>query len=353
MNTALLPASLESIRTAASLLREGELVGLPTETVYGLAADASNPYAVRKIFAAKGRPQDNPLIVHICDLSMLEDLTTRPPKLAYELAEAFWPGPMTMVLPKALTLPDEVTAGLDTVGIRFPSHEVAQAVIRESGLALAAPSANLSGSPSPTRASHVYHDLQGKIPFILDGGDCEVGLESTVIAVSEKGIRLLRPGGVTPEQLESFAPVEIDSGVLRQLNPSQKAASPGMKYRHYSPKAQVVIVDAPFEAFSSFVDARAGDGVVAMAFSEEAGRLSVPVIPFGDRGDLSSQAKTLFDCLRRCDEQGAKVVYVQCPEKDGVGLAVYNRLLRAAGFSIVDGEGRAVNWDENDPPPRA
>ncbi len=342
METQLLPASPENIALAAALLQRGEVVGLPTETVYGLAADALNPQAVRKIFAAKGRPQDNPLIVHICDLSMLKTLTCEPPKLAYQLAEAFWPGPMTMVLPKADCLPDEVTASLPTVGIRFPAHPAAQAVIRESGLPLAAPSANLSGSPSPTKASHVYNDLQGKIPLILDGGECSVGLESTVVAVREGAIRLLRPGGITVEQLSAFAPVEIDNGVLHQMDPTAKVASPGMKYKHYSPKADVVIVDAGFPDFVSFVNSRRADGVYAMAFDGEETMLKVPTLSFGAAGDLSSQAKVLFDSLRRCDELGAKTVYVRSPQKNGIGLAVYNRLLRAAGFTVVDKDGNPI-----------
>ena len=342
MNTQLLPASPESISLAADLLRQGQLIGLPTETVYGLAADALNPTAVQKIFAAKGRPQDNPLIVHICDLSMMETLTNNPPKLAYELAQAFWPGPMTMVLPKAACLSDEVTAGLDTVGIRFPSHPTAQAIIKESGLPLAAPSANLSGSPSPTKASHVYHDLQGKIPLIIDGGECAVGLESTVIAVKEDRIRLLRPGGITVEQLRAFAPVEIDNGVLHQLDAGTKVASPGMKYKHYSPKAKVVIVDAALPDFAAFVNGQSGDGVYAMVFDGEEALIQVPTLSFGALNDQSSQAKVLFDSLRRCDELGAKTVYVRSPQKDGIGLAVYNRLLRAAGFTVVDEDGNAA-----------
>lgn len=342
METQLLPASPESIARAASLLQEGELVGLPTETVYGLAADALNPTAVRKIFAAKGRPQDNPLIVHICGLAMMETLTSNPPKLAYELAKTFWPGPMTMVLPKAACLSDEVTAGLPTVGIRFPAHPAAQAIIRESGLPLAAPSANLSGSPSPTRASHVYDDLQGKIPLIIDGGECAVGLESTVIAVKDDRIRLLRPGGVTVEQLRAFAPVEIDNGVLHQLDAGTKVASPGMKYKHYSPKAKVIIVDASLTDFAEFVNARRENGVYAMVFDGEESLLQVPTLSFGVQNDQASQAKVLFDSLRRCDELGAETVYVRAPQKDGIGLAVYNRLLRAAGFTVVNKDGNPV-----------
>ena len=324
----------QDVSRAAEILQKGGLVGIPTETVYGLGANGFDPEAVAHIFQAKGRPQDNPLILHIPEPGWLERCCQDIPAAAWTLAERFWPGPMTMVLPKATCLSDEVTAGLPTVGIRFPAHPAAQAIIRESGLPLAAPSANLSGSPSPTRASHVYDDLQGKIPLIIDGGACAVGLESTVIAVMEDRIRLLRPGGITAEQLRAYAPVEIDDGVLHQLDEGTKAASPGMKYKHYSPKAKVIIVDAPLPDFASFVNARRENGVYAMVFDGEEALLQVPTLSFGVQDDQPSQAKVLFDSLRRCDELGAKTVYVRAPQKDGIGLAVYNRLLRAAAFRV-------------------
>ncbi len=317
------------------MLKSGELVGLPTETVYGLAADALNPTAVKKIFIAKGRPQDNPLIVHISDIDMIYSLTENPPALCFELASAFWPGPLTMVLPKAKTLSDEVTAGLDTVGIRFPSHKVAQDIITESKTPLAAPSANLSGSPSPTKAIHVFSDLDGKIPLIIDGGDSSVGVESTVIAVKENAIVLLRPGAVTVEELKAFAPVTIDKGVLQKVDEDKKVASPGMKYKHYSPKAEVIIIDSDFESFRKYIDENKNDGVFAMVFEGEEKSLSVPTVSFGIKEDDFSQARVLFDSLRECDKLGAKKVFVRSPKKDGVGLAVYNRLLRAAAFTVI------------------
>jgi len=310
-------------------------VGIPTETVYGLAADALNPEAVKKIFIAKGRPQDNPLIVHISDIDMINTLTENPPKLCFALAKAFWPGPLTMVLPKAKTLSNEVTASLDTVGIRFPSHKVAQDIIKASGTPLAAPSANLSGSPSPTKAIHVFSDLKDRIPLVIDGGDSSVGVESTVIAVKEEKITLLRPGAVTVEELERFAPVTIDKGVLQKVADNKKVASPGMKYKHYSPKAKVIIIDSDFEKFKNYIDENKADGVFAMVFEGEEKSLSVPTVSFGIIEDDSSQAKILFDSLRKCDELGAKVVFVRSPKKDGVGLAVYNRLLRAAAFTVI------------------
>ena len=241
--TALLPADDAGIEKAVSLLRQGELVGIPTETVYGLAANAWNPEAAKKIYAAKGRPSDNPLIVHIADLEMLKSLARVRPQLAYTLADAFWPGPLTMIFPKAKEVPDATTGGLDTIAVRMPSHPVAARLIRESGLPLAAPSANLSGLPSPTKAEHVFQDMNGRIPLILDGGECSVGVESTVIAVHEDGVRLLRPGGITVEMLSKYCAVTVDDGVLHQLKNGEKALSPGMKYKHYSPKANVIILD--------------------------------------------------------------------------------------------------------------
>lgn len=334
LETALLPVSPESLQRAAALLKAGQVVGMPTETVYGLAANAADPEAVARIFAAKGRPSDNPLIVHIAELSALSQLT-KPPALAYQLAEAFWPGAMTMVLPRRENVPDCVTAGLDTVGIRMPSHPAAAALIRESGLALAAPSGNRSGSPSPATAAQMLADMAGRIPMILDGGPCEVGVESTVILVREDSVRLLRPGGVTADDLRRICPVEVDDGVLHPLADGERAASPGMKYKHYAPAAEVTLVTGTAEAFAAFVTAHAAEGVAAMAAREELADLPCIQIPFGSQGDPESQARELFTALRRCDELGAKTVYVRCPPKRGIGLAVYNRLLRAAAFHEV------------------
>ncbi|MDF2568280.1 MAG: hypothetical protein K0R90_1736, partial [Oscillospiraceae bacterium] len=240
-DTKILKPTKENLLLCAKLLKDGELIGMPTETVYGLAANAFDGDAVKKIFKAKGRPQDNPLIVHISDISMLGSIAAKVPKLAHELAERFWPGPLTIILPKAAHIPLAVTAGLDTVAVRIPSHEVAKELIKCCEFPLAAPSANLSGSPSPTKAEHVFQDLQGRIPFVIDGGECEIGLESTVVTLSEDTIKILRPGGVTVHDLLQVTPnVHIDQSVLSQLEPNQKVSSPGMKYKHYSPKAKVV-----------------------------------------------------------------------------------------------------------------
>lgn len=333
MKTEVLQPDEQAIQKAAALLREGDLVGMPTETVYGLAANALNPAALLKIFKAKGRPQDNPLIVHISDLSMLDGLVSRLPTIAKSLAQAYWPGPLTMILPKGKQIPYEATAGLESVGIRFPSHPVAQKLIAAAGLPLAAPSANLSGKPSPTTAAHVYEDLNGKIPLILDGGECSVGLESTVIAVGEESVRLLRPGGITVEMLERFCPVEVDDAVCHQLKQGAVAASPGMKYKHYSPKAHVVILDGTLEQFCTYLSAHKQKNTYALVFDGEQQELGVPSLTYG--GNAQEQAKELFAALRKLDELGAGVVYARCPDRSGMGLAVYNRLIRAAGFEII------------------
>lgn len=337
--TQVLPPDEENIRLAAELLQQGEVVGIPTETVYGLGANAFDVDAVAKIFAAKGRPGDNPLIVHIASMDMLAPLTVDVPELAYRLAEKFWPGPMTMILPKSDRIPNEVSAGLSTVGIRFPSHPVAQRLIEAAGLPIAAPSGNLSGHPSPTTAGHMLHDMDTRIPMIIDGGACTVGLESTVILVKEDRVRLLRPGGVTVEMMEEICPVEIDDGVLHSVAENEKVASPGMKYRHYAPVAEVTIVEGSLPAFRAFVDSQKGEGVYAVVFNGEESDMSVPALSFGMEDQPEAQAHLLFDLLRQCDELGAKKVFVRSPDRHGIGLAVYNRLLRAAAFHIVKLEG--------------
>lgn len=337
MQTQLLDANEpQAIQTAARILKDGGLVGMPTETVYGLAANALDGAAVAKIFAAKGRPMDNPLIVHISDISQLDRLVQRVPESAKKLAERFWPGPLTMIMPKSDIIPDEVSAGLSTVAIRFPSHPVAKAVIDAAGLPLAAPSANLSGHPSPTTAAHVMNDLGGKIEAVLDGGACGVGVESTVITLATNPPRLLRPGGITLEQLRGvLGTVELDSAVLNPLAQGVKAASPGMKYKHYSPKANVIILDGSFSSYKEYVNRHNKEGTAALCYNGESEELSVPAVCYGGENDCSEQARELFDALRRLDEINAKTVYARCPEPKGVGLAVYNRLIRAAGFEVI------------------
>lgn len=334
--TNILPPTKEALRLAAGALRRGELVGMPTETVYGLAANAYDPSAVEKIFLAKGRPQDNPLIVHIADLASLDGIASGIGKTAELLASRFWPGPFTMILPKSEKIPDCVTAGLDSVAVRMPSHPVAAALIRESGLPLAAPSANLSGRPSTTEARHVYDDLHGKIPYIIDGGSCDIGVESTVVKVMDNKVLLLRPGAVTVENMRELGiEIEIARAVETPLKEGETALSPGMKYKHYAPKAKVVIVDGPIERFASYVRLHSDGHTYALVFEGEEASIPVPTLSFGHSDNSLEQASHLFTALRAADEKGASCVYCRCPSKQGVGLAVYNRLLRAAGFEVV------------------
>ena len=328
----------ENIARAAKLLRRGELVGMPTETVYGLAANALDEKAVAKIFAAKGRPMDNPLIVHIAQKEQLSQIVREITPTVEKLMEAFWPGPLTMVLPRRPEISDAVTAGLDTVAVRLPSHPVARKLIQEAGVPLAAPSANTSGKPSPTRAGHVFHDLKGRLPCILDGGSCQVGLESTVIAVGENSARILRPGRITVgDLLKVVEEVQVDDGVFTKLEGSRKVASPGMKYKHYAPSAHVVMVDGSITQFCDYVRTHAQEGTAVLVFDREKSLFDLPVFTYGSFADQQSQASRLFDALRQIDETpGIRTVYARAPFPDEVGMAVYNRLLRACGFEVVD-----------------
>ena len=338
MQTQVLPINEQSIALAAGLLRRGELVALPTETVYGIAADARNGAAVEKIFAAKGRPQDNPLIVHICGMEMLDGIVAEVPPRARKLAAAYWPGPLTMVLPRGPEVSGVTCAGLDTVGVRMPSHPVVQAVIRASGVAFAAPSANLSGKPSPTTAQDVWTDMQGRLPLILDGGPCAVGVESTVVSVAGEKPVLFRPGYITLEDLERALgeEVELSPAILEKLAEGEVARSPGMKYKHYAPKADITILDGTFEQFKAYVEAHAGQDPACLCFTGEGAKLApFPCVEYGREGDGADQSKHIFRSLRALDEQGDRVVYARCPRKDGVSMAVYNRLIRAAAFRVV------------------
>ena len=279
----------EDIKKVASILRDGGVAAIPTETVYGLAGNALKGQCVRKIYEAKGRPSDNPLIVHISDISQWAPLVKHIPESAMALAEKFWPGPLTIILPKSELIPDEICGGLSTVAVRMPSDEIARAIITECGFPLAAPSANTSGKPSPTCAQHVKEDLDGKIEVIVDSGECSVGIESTVITLATDIPRLLRPGGITPEML-----------------------------------TEVLGEDT------------AEEGDVALCFEEEVSDLNIRCITYGRKDDPSSQAKNIFDALRKVDSEKAKTVFARFPESDGIGLAVFNRLVRAAAFNIIE-----------------
>lgn len=337
MKTQVLPVTEESIQLASQLLRQGELVALPTETVYGIAADARNGEAVHKIFEAKGRPQDNPLIVHIFGMEMLKGVVSEVPARAHKLAAAFWPGPLTMVMPRGPEVSDVTCAGLDTVGVRMPSHPVVQAVIRASGVAFAAPSANLSGKPSPTNAQDTLADMDGRLPLILDGGESTVGVESTVVSVVGEHPMLLRPGYITKEQMEAVLGEEVlvSPAILEKLKDGEVARSPGMKYKHYAPKAQVTILRGDFAAYRAFLEQHQEEGVWALCFDGEGAQLPVPYIEYGKNHDGVTQAHHLFTALRDLDRHGARIVYARCPEQDGVSMAVYNRLIRAAAFRVV------------------
>lgn len=322
-----------ALTKAAELLRRGEVVGIPTETVYGLAANAFDKYAVKKIFIAKGRPSDNPLIVHICDISELSALVTEIPEKVRLMAKRFWPGPLTMIMKKSERISDTVSGGLDTVAVRMPKSECARAIIKACGVPLAAPSANLSGSPSPTNAKYVFDDMDGRIPLIIDGGSCEIGVESTVISFAEDPPRLLRPGGVTLEEMTALiGEITVDKAVLDRLQEGAKAASPGMKYKHYAPKADITLIKSDFAKFKRLIESESG--VTALCFDGEGERLNCPFVEYGDETDGYSQSARLFDALRELDETGAEKVYARCPDTRGMGLAVYNRLIRACGFKI-------------------
>ena len=323
---------LQDVPAVAQYLKNGQVVGMPTETVYGLAANALNSEAVAKIFEAKNRPMDNPLIVHIAELDQLLELTEEVPFTAIQLANAFWPGPLTMVFRRSLAVPNEVTAGGNTVAVRMPSHPLALALIKECGFPLAAPSANRSGSPSPTTATHVMDDMKGLIPAVLDGGACSVGVESTVLSLADGNPRLLRPGGVTKEQIEAIiGTVEVDPSVLENVH-LEKVSSPGMKYKHYAPKAKVILLRGEGERFSQFVNGQSQEGVAALCFDEDEKNLHVPVLSLGSLQNPKAWMQRLFSQLRKADEMGVSVVYAHCPPKEGEGLAVYNRLIRAAAF---------------------
>lgn len=342
MQTEILPAlsgenelNTAAVDRAAALLQAGEVVGIPTETVYGLAANALDEQAVAEIFRAKGRPQDNPLIVHISAFAQIGELVSEIPEAVKKLADAFWPGPLTVILPKSNKIPDAVSAGLPSVAVRMPSHPVARAVIARAGVPLAAPSANLSGSPSPTNAKYVFDDMQGRIPLILDGGSSAVGVESTVITLCTEVPRVLRPGGVTVEQLRAvLGEVQVDDAVLHQLKAGETAASPGMKYKHYAPRAEITVVRGTLAQFQSFVASKEKDAFVLCFAGEE--KYFPHTVTYGAAENDSEQANRLFDALRELDEQGAKTVYARCPSLSGVGLAVYNRLIRAAGFHLIE-----------------
>lgn len=333
METKLFGTSEYDIAEAGKMIADGKLVAFPTETVYGLGANALNEEAVRNIYLAKGRPSDNPLIVHIAEKEDIVPLVKEVTPKAKALIDAFFPAPLTIILNKSDKVGKVVSGGLDTVAVRMPKNEIARKLIKASGCPIAAPSANTSGLPSPTRVKYVIDDMMGKIDGIIDGGDCEYGVESTVITLATDVPTLLRPGAITKEMIEAvIGEITVAPAVLEGMKNDEVAASPGMKYKHYAPKAKVVIVNADKNEYEKFVNAQ--KGAFALCFDDD--EVTIPKVTFGRENDDLSQAKELFDALRELDEMGAKKVYARIPHKDGVGMAVYNRLIRAAAFCIID-----------------
>jgi L-threonylcarbamoyladenylate synthase len=330
----------KDIEAAAAILRAGGLVGIPTETVYGLGANGLDPAAVRRIFEAKGRPQDNPLILHIPDPSWLERYCRDVPAAARRLAEQFWPGPLTMILPRRALVPDEVTCGLETVGVRCPDHPVTLAIIRAAGVPVAAPSGNRSGRPSPTCARHMLEDMEGRIQAVVDGGPCGVGVESTIVDLTLPVPRLLRPGGLPLEALEAvLGRVDVDRAVTAPLSPGEKPRAPGMKYRHYAPQAPVTVVTGDGAATAAYIRRQAGANTGVICFGEYRDRFpGCTVRSIGPAGDRGEQARRVFDALRSFDGTSVTAIFAQCPGEEGLGLAVANRLKKAAGFQIVAAE---------------
>ncbi len=325
---------------AAQILRQGGLVGLPTETVYGLGADALEPAAVKRIFAAKGRPQDNPLILHIAQPGDMERYCAAIPDLAWRLAEAFWPGPLTMVLPAAQIVPRTTTGGLDTVAIRCPQVEATREIIRLAETPIAAPSANISGKPSTTTAQHVYHDMEGKIEAIVDGGPCRVGVESTIVDLTGPQPRLLRPGGITPEQLRPLVgKLVVDRAVTGQISDDTIVRAPGMKYRHYAPAAEVIVVAGSRQGAAAYIRRHFAPGCAVLCFAEELALYAgCNPTAYGWEAEPASLSAGLFAALRTLDKQTVTRIYARCPEGGGIAYAVQNRLRKSAGFRVVDGD---------------
>lgn len=327
----------ENIEKAAKIIADGGLVVMPTETVYGLGANALDKDAVTNIFKAKGRPMDNPLIVHLAKAEDAEKYAVTS-ELYYKLAKKFMPGPLTIILPKKDIIPLEVTCGLDTVALRVPSNEIAHRLIERSGCPIAAPSANLSGKPSPTTFEHAYEDMNGRVDAIIDGGKCDVGVESTVIIIKGNSAEILRPGYVTYEDLTELVPDITVNEAVKQQCTSARPASPGMKYRHYAPSSPVYLVDgADRDIIEFFQTKQQTEKCGILCFDEDLEHLFPKnTLTFGGHFEEEKQAHELFDMLRRFDSMNVEAIYARLPSDKGVGLAVYNRLIRAAGFSIIN-----------------
>jgi L-threonylcarbamoyladenylate synthase len=316
------------IEKAVSFLRRGEIIAIPTETVYGLAADASDAHAAAKIFKAKNRPADNPLIVHVESIEKWPPLVESIPEKAWILAEKFWPGPLTIILKKTEKIPKIVTAQLDYVAVRIPGSDLTRKIISAFGRPIAAPSANLAGKPSPTCIEHVLNDLNGKISAVIDGGCCTVGVESTVVDMSGKRARLLRPGIITPEEISETIKEEILTEDLNRAVPGKAVRSPGMKYKHYAPETKMILINLNKEKFAEFVNSKYNCG--ALCFDEDKKFIKIPVITYGRENCPEEQLRNLFSALRKIDSLGVETVYVRQPPETGMNLAIFNRLSRAA-----------------------
>ena len=330
----------ETAGIAANLIKSGELVAIPTETVYGLGANGLSETAVAKIFEAKGRPQDNPLILHLADAAEMANYCENIPESAWLLAEKFWPGPLTMVLPAKSIVPRRTTGGLDTVAVRCPDSPITREIIRLAGVPLAAPSANISGKPSTTTAEHVRHDHDGRIAAIVDGGACRVGVESTIVDLTGPQPRLLRPGGITPEQLvEILGELTVDKAVTAQIDKDAVVKAPGMKYKHYAPACAVLIVSGSRAAAANYIHAHFEAGDRVLCFEEELCLYEdCAPLAYGKEADVNTLSAGLFAALRELDDPKVKRVFARCPVGGGVAYAVQNRLKKAAGFQIINPE---------------
>ena len=334
-------SNINDIKSAAEVIKGGGLVAFPTETVYGLGGDGTNPSAALKIYQAKGRPSDNPLIIHISDPSDAEGYTYTN-DIYYRLAKKFMPGPLTVVLPARDSVPLSTRGGLSTVAVRCPSNPIARMLVSLSGCPIAAPSANLSGSPSPTDASHVIDDMMGRIDAIIDGGECDIGLESTIVKTEDNGsITLLRPGRITIDELACVAPVTVANAVTDKLSVGEVALSPGMKYRHYAPKAPLYLLDGDNDEILAFLSENKSINFAVICYTEdrELFRTAYPSVKLyllGARENINEQAQHLFSILREADKENFDAIYAPLPSKVGVGLALYNRMIRAAAHTIIN-----------------
>lgn len=325
------------IEKACSLILNDEIVAIPTETVYGLGANALSPKAVEKIFIAKGRPQDNPLIVHICSKDMLEKLVLDISDKANKIIEAFWPGAITLIFKKSDIVPDEVSKGLDTVAIRFPNHKTALELIEKCNTPIAAPSANISGKPSPTSANHVFNDLNGKISAVIIDENCDIGIESTVLDVTREIPVILRPGQVTKEQIEKIiGKVFIDQAITCNIDNTKKVSSPGMKYRHYAPNSPVTIICGNENNSFLYIKQNMDEKTGVLCFDEYIKEFDENALSFGSIFDKKAQAQQLFDKLRAFDNMDITKILAQCPNDDGIGFAISNRLKKSGGFNVIE-----------------